>query len=386
MNQQQWADRQREKRDLAELRALGTAMAYPDLADEVVAKVDPAMFRRDAHRIVAEAVWSLRREGKPCDIEDVTDRLVGWGKIDEVGGPGAVWDVTAQGETDTRACDEMAAIERRRQVWQACHDGTVAVTNPDVEPDDVAADVAAALHSRERFDESAPMTTDELLALDAPPWLVEGVFPSGVSLLFGAAKTGKSYVALQVAWSYATGTRWFRRRCQSGQVLYLAGEGVSDLKLRAGALVEDTDMHPGGHLRWWTDPLSLSRERDAAKLRLAVEQTESTLLVVDTWRRFSGLSDENDAGAAAQAIGALEDIARRGVSVLVVHHTNAEGGIRGSTAVAGAVESAVRTVHFPDEGRVVLTPYLTRRGVGFSDIELGWQRCGPDSVLRERPL
>lgn len=386
MNQQQWADRQREKRDLAEVRTLGTAIAYPDLADEVVAKVEPALFRRDAHRTIAEAVWSLRRDGKPCDLETVTDRLVGWGKIDHVGGPAQVWDLVSVAEPDTTATDELIAVERRRQVWQACHDGTTAITNPDVEPDDVAADVAGALHSRERFDDSGPMTTDELLALDAPPWLVDGIFPSGVSMLFGAPKTGKSYVALQVAWSYATGTKWFRRQCQQGQVLYLAGEGVSDLRLRVEALVEDSDLHPGGNIRWWTDPLSLSKERDAAKLRLAVEQIGASLVVVDTWRRFSGLVDENDAGAAAQAIGALEDLARRGTSVLVVHHTNAEGGIRGSTAVAGAVESAVRTVHFPDEGRVVLTPYLTRRGVGFSDIELGWQRCGPDSVLRERVL
>jgi RecA-family ATPase len=202
-------------------------------------------------------------------------------------------------------------------------------------------------------------------------------------MLFGAPKSGKSYVALHVAWSYATGTRWFRRKCQSGQVLYLAGEGVSDLQLRAQALVEDTNTHPGGFIRWWTDPLSLSRERDAAKLRLEVERCAAGLVIVDTWRRFSGLVDENDSGAAATAMGALEDLARSGVSVLVVHHTNSEGGIRGSTAVHGAVESAVRVMHNPDLKQMELTPYLTRRGVGFSPIQLGWQPTGPDAVLRE---
>lgn len=385
MNPQAWVERQGQNRDLAELRVLGTAMSYPDLADQVVAKVEPSLFRRHAHQLVADAVWSLRRDGKPCDLETVQDRLVGAGHLDEVGGAAALWDVQSMGEPDTRACDDLLGIERRRQVWQACHDGSVQVTNPDVEPDDVAADVAAALHSRERFDESEPMTTDELLQMEAPTWLVEGVFPAGVSMLFGSPKTGKSYTALQVAWSYATGTRWFSRPCRSepGQVLYLAGEGVADLRLRVEALVEDTDLHPGGHIRWWTDPLSLSKERDAAKLRLAVERVGATLVVVDTWRRFSGLVDENDAGKASVAVGALEDLARKGVSVLIVHHTNAEGGIRGSTAVAGAVESAVRTILEPMSGEMVLTPYLTRRGVGFSDIRLGWKRSGPDAVLRE---
>ncbi|MCA1781892.1 MAG: helicase RepA family protein [Intrasporangiaceae bacterium] len=206
-----------------------------------------------------------------------------------------------------------------------------------------------------------------------------------LSMLFGAPKTGKSYAALQVAWSYANGTSWFRRKCRTepGKVLYLAGEGVADLKLRVEALVADTDMHPGGNLMWWTSPLSLFKERDAAKLRLEVERHEAGLVVVDTWRRFSGLVDENDAGATSQAVGALEDLTAKGVSVLVVHHTNAEGGIRGSTALAGAVESAARAMVNENTGKLVLDSRLARRGVGFSDIELDWKRSGPDAVLRE---
>jgi len=380
-----WIARQAEKRDLAEVRALGTAIASPDLADQVVAKLDPEMFRRHAHRLVADAVWELRREGKPCDLDLVTDRLVGSGHLDEVGGHPGLWDLMARGETDVRACDELVAIERRRQVWQACQDGTVNIANPAVEPDDVAADVAAALHQRETYDEAGPITTDELLALDAPDWLVEGVLPSGLSMIFGAPKTGKSYIALQTAWSYATGSRWFRRACRDepGNVLYLAGEGVADLRLRVEALVEDTNLHPGGNLMWWTRPLSLSRERDGAKLRLEVERHQAGLVIVDTWRRFSGLVDENDAGATSTALGVLEDLCANGVSVLVVHHTNAEGGIRGSTALAGAVEAAARVTANEDLMQAEVKSHLSRRGVGFSDIRLAWKPSGPDAVLRE---
>jgi hypothetical protein len=385
MNTQAWLARQSEKRDSAELRTLGTALQRPELLDLIVSRVEPGMFRREAHRRIAEAVWSLHAEGKRVDEGTVFDRLVGAGHMDLIGGAAGLADVLLAWDFDTRAVDELLELERRRQVWQACHDGTVKVANPDAEPDDVAADVAAALHAREAFDETGPITTDELLAMEAPDWLVEGILPAGLSMIFGAPKTGKSYIALQTAWSFATGTRWFRRACRDepGQVLYLAGEGVADLRLRVEALVDETDKHPGGNIRWWTEPLSLSKERDAAKLRLAVEQTGAELVIVDTWRRFSGLVDENDAGKASQAIGALEDLTRKGTSVLVVHHTNAEGGIRGSTAVAGAVEAAARTILDPDAGRVTLTSYLARRGVGFSDIDLGWKRSGPDSVLRE---
>lgn len=384
MNNTDWIARQGEKRDNAEVRVLGTALTAPDLLPQLAAKLDPSLFRREAHRIVADAVWGLVTDGKPVDVDSVTDMLIGAGTMDTVGGPAALWDLFTSGEMDLRAADELLELERRRQVWQACHDGTVQVANPAVEPDDVAADVAAALHSRETFDESGPLTTDELLDLDVPDWLVDGILPAGLSLIFGAPKTGKSYVALSVAWAVANGLSWFSRGCGGGEpapVLYLAGEGVADLRLRVESLIEATDHHPGGNLRWWTRPLSLSRDRDGAKLRLEVERIRPRLVVVDTWRRFSGLVDENDAGSAAAAVGVLEDLTTQGVSVLVVHHTNAEGGIRGSTVLPGAVESAVRTVW--SDGRLIFSSQLSRRGAGFDDLRFKWSRSGPDFVLQE---
>jgi hypothetical protein len=385
-----WIARQTEKRDMAEVRTLGTILTYPHLTDQTIAKVEPGLFRREAHRLIADAIWSLYHDGKRVDLETVQDRLIGKGQLDIVGGPLGMVDVRAAAQEPTlRYADELIGLERRRQVWQACNDGARAVANPDAEPDDIAADVAAALHRRETFDESGPMTTDELLNLEVPPWLVDGIFPSGLSLLFGAEKTAKSYVALQTAWSFATGGRWFRRNCRDtpGQVLYLAGEGVADLKLRVEALVAETDAHPGGLIRWWTEPLSLAKDRDAAKLRLAVKECGAELVVVDTWRRFSGLTDENDASQVSAALAPLEDIAAQGTSVLVVHHSNAEGGIRGSTALAGAVESAARCIIEPGDefrpARVALTSFRSRRGVGFQDITLGFKQSGPDSVLQE---
>ena len=381
----EWIARQSEKRDLTELRVLGTAMADPDLSDEVVSRVGPEMFRNRAHRLIADAVWKLRREGRPCDLDGVQDELIGTGKLDEVGGAGALFDVVTRGEVETRCCDELLTIERRRQVWQACHDGTVKVTNPAVQPDDVAADVAGALHAKTAASLNEPITTDDLLSMQVPDWLVDGIFPAGLSLLFGAPKSGKSYIALQLAWSFATGTNFFRRKCRTepGNVLYLAGEGVADLKLRVEALIAESGMKDDGRINWWVEGLALAKERDAAKLRLQVERTGAELVIVDTWARYSGLRDENDAALASQAVGALEDLTRKGVSVVVVHHTNAEGGIRGSTAVAGAVESAIRVLRDDDAQRSALISFMARRGPGFSEIEFAWKPSGPDYVLRE---
>lgn len=377
-----WLERQADKRDLAELRVLGTALARSDLADQIIARVSPDLFRRDAHRLIADAMWSLRQEGRRVGIEEITDRLIGTHQLAEIGGVNALFDVTRYEEPDLEAVDDLLQIERRRQVYQVCVEGARDVTNPDVEPDEVAAQVFGRLRDHERHTERSPLSTDELLALPRPDWLIEGVFPQGLNVMFGSPKSGKSYLALSMAWSLACGLPWFSRNKSAlpQQVLYLAGEGVSDLRLRAEALLEHTDRHPGARLSWWPITLQLARESDSARLRLEVEKLDAQVIVVDTWARYAGVRDENDAAETERALHTLESLCRDGRSVIVVHHTAKSGVMRGSSALAGAVEAAVR-VHTDDAGQMLISSELARRGAGFDDMLLQWRKLGPDSVL-----
>jgi hypothetical protein len=379
-----WLERQAEKRDLAEVRVLGTALSRADLADRIVARVPADLFRRSAHRSVAEAIWSLRQEGRTAGIEEVLDRLHGQQTVDEVGGISGLYELIHYAEPDLTAVEDLLVIERRRQVWQTCTDGARDVTNPDVHPDDVAASVFGRLRDTEEVTDRSPITTDELLDMPRPSWLVEGIFPEGLNVMFGSPKSGKSYLALSMAWSVATGRPWFSRRTTDPQqVLYLAGEGVGDLRLRAESLLEHTNVHPGGRLAWWPVSLQLARESDAARLRLEVEKLDARVIIVDTWARYAGVRDENDAAQTQSALNALEALCRDGRSVIVVHHAAKSGVMRGSSALAGAVEAAIRVEVNDADGMVRLSSEMARRGSGFEDIVLAWRRIGPDSVLDE---
>ena len=381
-----WLERQAEKRDLAELRILGTALARPDLCNVVVSRLRPELFRREAHRVVAEAIWSLKAEGVDADLERVTDRLIGTRRMEEVGGAGALYGLLSHEEPGLQSVDDLIEIERRRRVWQVCHSGALEVTNPDRAPDDVAAEVFGALRESERGNERGPISTDDLLAMERPRWLVDELLPEGLNVLFGSPKAGKSYLALSMAWSLATGTPWFRRNTDRmpKQVLYLAGEGVGDLRLRAEAMLEHVDRHPGGRLAWWPVTLRLAQEADAARLRLEVERLEAEVVFVDTWARYSGVRDENDAAQTQAAVGALEQLCREGRSVVIIHHTAKSGVMRGSSALAGAVEAAIRVEVKDDTGEMRLSSEMARRGGGFPDVYLSWRKMGPDSVLVEQ--
>lgn len=380
-----WHQRQAEKRELAEIRTLGTALSRADLADPIVARLSPDLFRQHGRRAVADAIWSLRREGKPAGIEEVLDRLHGNGTVDDVKGIAGLYELMQQGESDLQAADDLLLIERRRQVWQTCAEGARDVTNPDVHPDEIAAEVFGKLRDTEAITDRSPITTDELLQMPHPEWLVEGIFPQGLSVMFGSPKAGKSYLALSMAWSLATGSPWFSRKTPTRpmQVLYLAGEGIGDLRLRSEAMLEHTDRHPGGRLSWWPVSLKLARESDAARLRLEVEKLDADVVIVDTWARYAGVTDENDAAQTQAAVNALEALARDGRSVIVVHHASKAGSMRGSSALAGAVEAAVRVALDEETGLVAMTSEMARRGSGFEDITLAYRKSGPDSVLTE---
>lgn len=384
----EWLERQAENRDLAELRLLGTILSRSDLAPIALSRTSPDLFRREAHRVVAETLWSLNADGRELTLETLVDRLVGQDRLDHVGTAADLFAMLEYGESSLRSLDDLLAIERRRNIYAVCTEGARKVTNPDILPDDVAAEVFGKLRDADRPQERSPLTTDELLEMPQPEWLVDGIFPQGLSIMFGAPKAGKSYLALSMAWSIATGQPWFSRNRdrQPQQVLYLAGEGVGDLRLRAEALLEHTDIHPGGRLSWWPVSLQLSNATDAARLRLEVEKLDAKVVIVDTWARYAGVRDENDAAQTQQAVNALEALTREGVSVVVVHHASKQGVMRGSSALAGAVEAAVRVEINDVTGQVRMSSEMARRGSGFKDITLAYRRSGPDSVLTEVSL
>lgn len=384
----EWLERQAENRDLAELRLLGTILSRSDLAPIALSRTSPDLFRREAHRVVAETLWSLNADGRELTLETLVDRLVGQDRLDHVGTAADLFAMLEYGESSLRSLDDLLAIERRRNIYAVCTEGARKVTNPDILPDDVAAEVFGKLRDADRPQERSPLTTDELLEMPQPEWLVDGIFPQGLSIMFGAPKAGKSYLALSMAWSIATGQPWFSRNRDRHpqQVLYLAGEGVGDLRLRAEALLEHTDIHPGGRLSWWPVSLQLSNATDAARLRLEVEKLDAKVVIVDTWARYAGVRDENDAAQTQQAVNALEALTREGVSVVVVHHASKQGVMRGSSALAGAVEAAVRVEINDVTGQVRMSSEMARRGSGFKDITLAYRRSGPDSVLTEVSL
>jgi hypothetical protein len=177
------------------------------------------------------------------------------------------------------------------------------------------------------------------LELPAREWLVEGMWPDkGVGFIVGPPKSGKSWLALDLAVAACTERDWLGRKVMNpGRVLYFLGEELlTDVAERVMRLLTPRGMDAANLDRRLMISECVPCLEDEANRRLivqAVKEAEPTLVVFDPLARFLRDADENDSGDMRPITNfARQDLSRScGVAVCIVHHTPKSGrGARGS--------------------------------------------------------
>ena len=204
------------------------------------------------------------------------------------------------------------------------------------------------------------LTWEALDDLTPPEWLVDDVLPTDAFvLLWGEWGAGKTFLALDLALSVATGKPWHGKTVKQGPAVYVAGEGVRGLNLRrvAWAAKHNADETVPD---FYVLP-SLLPMLDAAQVNLFADQIEATvgrspaLLVIDTLARCTPGGDENAQVDMNKFVGSVDAVRRRfpEAAVLVLHHPSRAGHLRGSTVLPGAADAILKLV--VDEEKVVRT-------------------------------
>lgn len=227
-----------------------------------------------------------------------------------------------------------------------------------------------------------------------PDFLVHGLIESEcLGDLFGESGHGKSFIAMDLAASVATGTPFHGRATKKGPVIYLAGEGHNGLINRAKAW----SRHRGVSLKGV--PLALSKGAPVSfftGLGSALDVIEEfadrhgspRLIVVDTVARHFTGGDENsnsDMSVFANTADMLK--ARYGATVLLIHHSghgDKDRG-RGASALKGALDCEFKAEQSGDIIRLKATKMkdapkpepLTFR---FEDVEIARSRRTGDPI------
>lgn len=186
------------------------------------------------------------------------------------------------------------------------------------------------------------LTSPQVKAMPPPEWLVEGVLVrSTVAWLVGKWGLGKSFYAVDLALSVATGTPFHGCPVKREPVLYVVAEGAAGIGSRINAWehhngVEDTDQ-----VLWLPRAVNLHDPTTAGTLIGLTAETKTGLVIVDTLNRSMVGADENSARDAGIVVEQLAALAATGATVLVLHHPgkDATRGGRGSSAFIGAMDT-----------------------------------------------
>jgi hypothetical protein len=195
---------------------------------------------------------------------------------------------------------------------------------------------------------------------ETPRWLIEGLWAAqAVGIVGGEPKSGKSFLALELAVAVASGAPCLRRfrPAQTGRVLLFAAEDALPLVRRrlegiahaAGVAFATLDIYV-----ITTPSLRLDVAEDRHRLQATVAALRPTLLVLDPFVRLHRI-DENAAAEVSPLLAYLRQLQREfATAVALVHHARKGAAhLRAGQALRGSSE-----LHAWGDSNL----YLRRRG------------------------
>jgi len=190
------------------------------------------------------------------------------------------------------------------------------------------------------------LTDEEVENMPPPEWLIGGfLVAQRLSVLYGEFGSYKSFLALDLALSVATGIAWHGQPVKQGPVAYIAGEGIGGLGKRLRAWKQARQWQGSAPIHLLGVAPQLLRSDDVHALCEALEALPAppALIVIDTLARSMVGGDENSAEDMGMAVAAADMLrATTGAHALLIHHKpSGAAKTRGSTALPGAADTLI---------------------------------------------
>lgn len=235
------------------------------------------------------------------------------------------------------------------------------------------------------------LSIEDVESLPPPRWLIPGMLTEGsLAAIYGAPESGKSFLAVDMSMAVAGGVDWHGRPVEHGGVLYIAAEGAPGLGKRFRAWKADRcaqgrrfDLH------LMRDDLNLAAEKDggvrAFVQAVADELGPLRLVVIDTLNQTAAGADENSAKDMGRYIASMKRLRdATGAAVVVVHHSGKDlsKGMRGSTALLGAMDTTIKVERATDGRSLVATVKKQKDAERDPPMRFNLEKVGDSLVLR----
>jgi len=197
----------------------------------------------------------------------------------------------------------------------------------------------------------------------APPmeWLIKGVLPKAeLGVLFGASGSGKTFVALDLAFSIARGKAWRERRTTRGRVVIIAAEGAGGIGKRgeAYARYHDFDLR-GVDLHVIPAAPNFLDNDDISEVMAEINNIGPIdVVIIDTFAQVTPGANENTSEDMGRALANLKLVhGATGAMNLVVAHAGKDlsKGVRGWSGLKAAADVQIEVIrHENGEREIVL--------------------------------
>jgi hypothetical protein len=182
-------------------------------------------------------------------------------------------------------------------------------------------------------------------------YLIDGVLPKrGFIALFSPPGSYKSFVAMDMAESVATGRPWMGREVPTpGGVLIIAGEGHGGIGARIRACKKHNKTPVGAEIYVLRAAINLRSSAEdfdllVSSIKELIERTgvQFELVQIDTLARAFGGGQENnseDMGAFIHNMGRIQRILN--CALMIIHHAGKDSskGLRGHSSLLAAVDT-----------------------------------------------
>ena len=316
------------------------------------------------HQLIYAAMAIVHEEHGKIDALLVADQLKRTDQLNRAGGYDTIYEMQAaiaDPESAPFYAKEIRRLSTKRKISNIMATSLQQVEDLETDPENIVAKLELDLADLE-FEQQhlESYTALELSKMEIEPvkWFIPDFLPSGLTILAGPPKIGKSFFCWNMALSVATGGIAFSSVIipEIHNVSYLSLEDPPALlKDRLEMMSGDTEILPG-NLHIIND--MQGRKLDAVGLKMLdqhLDENNSEMLIVDTWMHVS--PDVDVKGTAYDidynALIPIQKFAhRRNMAVVLVTHTrkavdidNVFNQIQGSVGMQAACDTLMMLSH-----------------------------------------
>lgn len=172
--------------------------------------------------------------------------------------------------------------------------------------------------------------------------IVSGLLNAGtVAALVAGGGVGKTYLSIDLAMHIVLGREWLGFPVMQGRALFIDEEsGIRRMKKRLREASRAQDAPDDVPIAFTSlEGFDLRNPQHIEAVNWAVETSKADIVFIDALIDIIPGADENSSSDIQPVMQTLRQIAERHqVAIVVLHHTNKQGGYRGTTAIKGAVD------------------------------------------------